>query len=150
MGALSGSTATWHFLSKSFWFKYPSGTLLKLDSSNDVYIIQNGLKALVPQFVAQVRGLSGHKPLTPDEGMLFVFPKAGNYGFWMKDMTFPLDIIWFDQNFHVTHIEKALSPDTYPKTFYPNANSEYVLEVNAGQAATVDLKIGDTATFIKK
>jgi hypothetical protein len=40
------------------WFKYPNGTLLKLANATDTYIIQNGLKQLVPPFVAQARGLN--------------------------------------------------------------------------------------------
>ncbi len=98
---------------------------------------------------AMERGLSGHAPLADNQGMLFVFPTPGNYGFWMKDMTFPLDIIWFDANLRVTHIEKALSPDTYPTIFYPNADSLYVLEVNAGQADATHLKVGDVEKILK-
>lgn len=39
------------------WFKYPNGSLLKLTGGSDIYIIQNGLKQLVPQFVAVARNL---------------------------------------------------------------------------------------------
>ncbi len=42
----------------TLWFKYPNGTLLKLASDTGVYIIQNGVRLLVPAFVAQVRGLN--------------------------------------------------------------------------------------------
>ena len=96
------------------------------------------------------KGLSGHTSLSDSQGMFFVFGKPGNYGFWMKDMTFPLDIIWTDANFKIVHIEKSLSPSTYPKIFYPNAESEYVLEVSAGQADMARANIGDTVTFLKK
>ena len=40
------------------WFRYPNGTLLKVAGSNDAYIIQNGLKQLVPAFVATARALN--------------------------------------------------------------------------------------------
>ncbi len=40
------------------WFKYPNGTLLKLANGLDTYIIQNGVKQLVPLFVAQARNLN--------------------------------------------------------------------------------------------
>ena len=52
----NGNYNFWYFFNK--WFKYPNGTLLKLANGVDTYIIQNGLKALVPQFVAQARGLN--------------------------------------------------------------------------------------------
>lgn len=40
------------------WFRYPNGTIIKLLGSGDSYIIQNGVKQLVPAFVAQARGLN--------------------------------------------------------------------------------------------
>src|SRR3989338_662243 len=42
------------------------------------------------------RGLSGRDRLEPRSGMLFVFEDDGVRGFWMKGMTFPIDIIWID------------------------------------------------------
>ncbi len=52
----NGNYNFWKFFQG--WFKYPNGSLLKLSSGSDVYIIQDGLKALVPQFVAQARALN--------------------------------------------------------------------------------------------
>ncbi len=46
------------------WFKYPNGTLLKLAAANDTYIIQNGLKQLVPEFVAKARNLNLESAVT--------------------------------------------------------------------------------------
>ncbi len=95
------------------------------------------------------KGLSGHAPLQNNEGMFFVFQTPDNYGFWMKDMTFPIDIIWMDQNFKITHIESRVSPDTYPKIFYPNANSLYVLEISAGEASSLGVGVGGMVTFVR-
>lgn len=52
----NGNYNFWKFFQQ--WFKYPNGTLLRLSNGTDTYIIQNGLKALVPAFVAQARGLN--------------------------------------------------------------------------------------------
>jgi uncharacterized membrane protein (UPF0127 family) len=108
-------------------------------------------KALVADndFTRQL-GLSGHKPLLDDQAMIFIFSNEGNYGFWMKDMLFPLDIIWIDSNFKITTIEKSLTPETYPKIFYPDSPSMYVLEISAGEADKLNLKIGDDVKFVKK
>ena len=95
------------------------------------------------------KGLSGHKPLLEDEGMFFVFQKEDLYGFWMKDMSFSIDILWIDSNFKIVHIEKSLSPETYPKIFYPKTKAHYVLEISAGEANKLDIKIGDSIKFIK-
>jgi len=92
------------------------------------------------------RGLSGHAPLAQDVGMLFIFDKPDNYGFWMQKMNFPLDIIWISPDFHIVHIEKNLSPETYPTVYYPNALAKYVLEISAGETDKNNIKIGD---FVK-
>ena len=96
------------------------------------------------------KGLSGHAPLLDGQGMLFVFSRSGRYGFWMKDMSFPIDIIWIDSNFKIVSIEKSVLPETYPEVFYPESSSLYVLEILAGQADTIGLKTGDGLQFIKK
>ena len=96
------------------------------------------------------KGLSGQESLSDNEGMFFIFDKPDKYGFWMKEMKFSIDIIWIDSNFQVIHIEKSLSPATYPKIFYPPAKASYVLEIRAGQSNKVNLKIGDSVKFLKK
>lgn len=96
------------------------------------------------------KGLSGHKALKSNEGMFFVFEIPDNYGFWMKDMTFPIDIIWIGPDFKINHIEQGVTPETYPKVFYPEAPSKYVLEVSSGRSETLNFKIGDTVEFTRK
>lgn len=96
------------------------------------------------------KGLSGHAPLLDGEGMLFVFKNEGKYGFWMKDMLFPIDIIWIDENFKIVHIEKNIGPETYPKTFYPDSFARYVLEIKAGESQMLQIKIGDSVKITKK
>lgn len=96
------------------------------------------------------KGLSGHKPLLSNEGMFFVFEKPDKYGFWMKNMSFPIDIVWFTSDLRVNHIEKSVSPETYPKVFTPETESLYVLEISAGQSDELNLKIGDQASFLRK
>lgn len=87
-------------------------------------------------------GLSGRPHMRDDEGMLFVFDKPGRYGFWMKDMTFPLDIIWINENGIVVSIERNLTPDSYPKTFMNQSDASYVLEINQGMAEKFGLYMG--------
>ncbi len=97
--------------------------------------------------VARAQGLSGTPSLKSDEGMLFVFPEEGMYAFWMKDMLFSIDILWISARGEVVHIEKGVSPDTYPTSFTSNVPAQYVLEVPAGFATTHGIKIGDYATL---
>lgn len=65
------------------------------------------------------RGLSGRESLAPTEGMLFVFPESGYHAFWMKDMQFPIDIIWVAADGTIVDIAPVVRPETYPKTFEP-------------------------------
>ena len=53
----------------------------------------------------QAKGLSNRQSLGYNEGMLFIFKDVDIHGFWMKDMLFPIDIIWMDENLKINHIE---------------------------------------------
>jgi uncharacterized membrane protein (UPF0127 family) len=96
------------------------------------------------------QGLSGLSSLGDDQMMLFTFPTAGKWGFWMKDMLFSIDIIWLGDDLEVVSIEKNASPGTYPKIFSPSSDARYVLEVNAGIADKLKLKLGDIASISQK
>ena len=98
-------------------------------------------------FALHERGLSYRQSLAPQTGMLFVFDTPGMYYFWMKDMNFPIDIIWLDQNKKVVHIEHSLSPSTYPDSFGPETPTQYVIEIPAGEAKQANFVIGDTVNF---
>jgi len=89
-------------------------------------------------------GLSGHKVLSDDEGMIFIFDKMSKYAFWMKDMLYPLDLVWINSDMKVVYIKKNAQPDSYPEVFGGDDNAQYVLEVNTGFSDKNNLKIGDT------
>ncbi len=91
----------------------------------------------------RIKGLSGRKSLSEDEGMIFVFDQPGMYGFWMKDMLFSIDIIWLSEEGRVVHIVKNAKPESFPEVFYPSSEAKYVLELPAGTADRLSLQIGD-------
>ena len=92
---------------------------------------------------AQQQGLGGLASLPEDEGMLFVFPTAAKYGFWMKDMLFSIDILWAAEDGSIVYIKKNVSPSTYPGTFTPDKAAKYVLEVPSGFADEHQVQLGD-------
>jgi uncharacterized membrane protein (UPF0127 family) len=92
-------------------------------------------------------GLGRRPSLQNGTGMLFVFPEPRELGFWMKDMNFPLDIIWIDQNKKIAGFFENVSPASYPKVYYSSTTVPYVLEVNAGTVSSDNIKIGDYANF---
>jgi len=98
----------------------------------------------------QMKGLSGRTDLKENEGMLFIFPQSGNYPFWMKDMNFPIDMIWVGEDLKVIYIKKDARPESYPETYGPDVsreNAKYVLEVVSGFADKNNLKVGDRVEF---
>lgn len=93
------------------------------------------------------KGLSGRQKLTDDQAMLFIFDQPGHPGIWMKGMKIPIDIIWLNCAGQITHINKNVSPDTYPKVFKPRRQAQFVLEVRAGITDDKNIKAGDRALF---
>ena len=91
-------------------------------------------------------GLSNYESLAEGAGMLFVFDYEERHAFWMKDMNFPIDIVWINADKEVAHITEHLTPDTYPELFTPPTPVRYVLEVPAGYARE-RITIGDTMTI---
>jgi uncharacterized membrane protein (UPF0127 family) len=113
--------------------------------------IQTPNGAIVTEVVDTVAsrelGLSGRSDMRDNEGMLFVFDMPGRYGFWMKDMTFSLDIVWINQNGQVVTIERNLSPSSYPETFINAPEASYVLELKAGKAEQLGLFLGSRVSI---
>ena len=93
--------------------------------------------------LAREQGLSDRAPLAQGAGMLFVFDQPDVWGIWMKDMRFSLDIIYADDQGMITTIIASVSPNTYPKIFYPSKPARYVVELPAGFVAAHDIATGD-------
>jgi|GEM_PF-831717 uncharacterized membrane protein (UPF0127 family)/lipid II:glycine glycyltransferase (peptidoglycan interpeptide bridge formation enzyme) len=92
-----------------------------------------------------MRGLSGRPSLSPNDGMLFIFPRPKRYRFWMPDMHFPIDIIWINDDKVVDITESASNKfnPLHPKFYRPLCDANYVLEVNAGFSEEKGIKVGD-------
>ena len=91
----------------------------------------------------RAKGLGGREGLAQDEGMLFVFDSDAKYQFWMKDMRFPIDILWLSDKGEVVDIRESVSPSTYPAVFAPNSPARYVLELPANFAKVNGVSIGE-------
>ena len=89
------------------------------------------------------RGLSGRESLAWGSGLLFLFEEPAHYGFWMKEMNFPIDIVWIDESLQVIGVERGVAPDTFPQTFAPPSPVKYVLELPAGYAAALNIDTGE-------
>lgn len=95
---------------------------------------------------ARERGLGGRTSLQPREGMIFVFDAPGKRCFWMKDMQFPLDIIWVDKAQRVVRVMQKVPPESYPERFCAD-NTMYVVELPAGTVAGQQVQPGQHLSF---
>lgn len=97
-----------------------------------------------PESIAQ--GLSGRDKLGAD-GMLFILPTSSQPQFWMKEMKFDLDLVWF-QDLRVVEITPAVpapKPGALPSElplYSPAQKVDLVLELPAGSVAELGLKPG--------
>src|SRR5918992_2824456 len=110
-----------------------------------VNVTMNGL-VLVADIAAtdeqRTKGLSVKDRLGENEAMLFVFDNEAEHSFWMKNMKFPIDIIWLDSDKTIVHIEHNLQPCSFEllcPTYKPNVESLYVLETVGGFAEKYDI-----------
>jgi uncharacterized protein len=91
------------------------------------------------------KGLAVKNELREDESMLFVFEEPSRHSFWMKDMRFPIDILWIDSNGRVVHIEQNLQPCPLVLVcpgYAPALDSQYVLETVSGFSQRHNIGLG--------
>lgn len=93
-------------------------------------------------------GLSSQSSISKDSGMLFIFDKPDYYSFWMKNMKFPIDIIFIKDNRIVTihsNVKPSVSgvKDENIPIYKPEEPADKVLEIKAGLSETYGFKNGD-------
>jgi uncharacterized membrane protein (UPF0127 family) len=91
----------------------------------------------------RTKGLSGTPSLPEGVVKLFVFDESQEWGFWMKDMKYAIDIIWVDATGAIVHIEEKVTPASYPMSFLPNKPAKYVIETVFGFVEDYGIKVGD-------
>ncbi len=93
----------------------------------------------------QMRGLMYREGIGENEGMLFVFDRERRYEFWMKNVKFPIDMLWLDSGFKVVHIEMDVPPcSAEPCPLYgPRKPARYVLELKANLSEKLGIGVGD-------
>ena len=130
--ALSGAWITWR------QYQVPRGTV----TIGEDIVVRVEVAATT---TTRERGLSGHAPLKRGTGMWFIFPVAERYTFWMKDMRFPLDMIWVRDGVIVDITADVPPPQpgqTQLPIYSPVEPADRVLEVSAGFAREHGLRLG--------
>lgn len=95
-------------------------------------------------------GLGNRDTLAPDRGMLFVYDHKEVFPFWMKNMRFPIDILWI-ADLIIVDITKNVPVSDKPveelPIYHPIVPVDKVLELPAGTVDRVDIIIGDKITI---
>jgi uncharacterized membrane protein (UPF0127 family) len=127
-----------------------SVTVTAFRPTTEVHIGSSGIYSvwLADNEPDRVKGLSGVGKIDLNGGLLMKFDNDDTHGIWMKDMNFPLDIIWMDKAEKVIYIVKNAPPENPVETVYaPKSPARYVLELPAGSVQNSGIKIGDIADF---
>lgn len=120
-----------------------------------IKIGSNMLKAEVASTSAErAKGLSGRPSIASDSGMLFVFDSPGKYQFWMKNMKFPIDMIFVSQGQVVDLLKDVPAPSPNQKDadlahYQPVADIDMVLEVESGYVDKHNIVKGDSLSLVK-
>ena len=96
------------------------------------------------------QGLMYREKIDENQGMLFVFDGEDIHSFWMKNMNFPIDILWLDAQKRVVHLEREVPPcaaDPCP-SYVPRAAARFVLELQSGASAKHGLELYKRIDFI--
>lgn len=101
--------------------------------------------ATTPQ--QQAIGLSKYSQLPQNRAMYFPFAKPDYYAFWMKNMHFPIDILFIRSGKIIAIFASVPAPTsgqiTLP-TYQPHSPADAVLEINAGLSQKYGFVVGDT------
>lgn len=101
----------------------------------DVYVAETGAQWR--------RGLMHVRHLEARAGMLFVYRDDAVRSMWMKNTLLPLDMLFIFEN----GVIESIATDTEPLSLASVSSGDavrYVLELNAGTAARLGIRAGDT------
>lgn len=114
----------------------PIGAYLKSDRASIALEV-----AQTPE--QQAIGLMFRKTLAADQGMLFPVSPPRYVSFWMKNTLIPLDMIFVREG-KIVKIRENVPPCTTERcpSYSSNAITDQVIELRAGRAKELGLKIG--------
>lgn len=119
-----------------------------IENINTIYVSNTAIKVEVANTKEkQYKGLSGKNNLCENCGMLFIFPDKTERTFVMREMLFPIDIIWISGG-KIVKIDESLKQEKLENITQYKSGTEIdmVLEVNAGFAKKNNFRVGDSIT----
>lgn len=120
----------------------------------DLYLKGKHLTVLVANNRGhQYKGLGGRNDLGKYDGMLFVYGEKRRLGVVMRNMRFPIDVVWFNDGEVVDiapnlQMEPGVAEEDL-RLYRPRMDANVFLELPAGWVKAYDLEIGDKFEFVK-
>lgn len=94
---------------------------------------------LADSFLRRFRGLMFRRRFPPGKALFFKFNKPGRHGVHMSFVWFPIDLVYLDPGFKVVEVHTRLKPWRMHR---PKAVAKYLIELPAGVATRVRIRIG--------
>ncbi len=95
---------------------------------------------------SRARGLMFRENLPENSGMLFIYNEEVEVPFWMKNVSFPLDLVFANFNGHIVSIHRDAPPFDLTQIRSRSPFSS-VLEINAGASKRAQIKLGDQMSW---
>ena len=95
---------------------------------------------------SRAKGLMHRDALDANEGMLFVYERDRPVTFWMKNVAFPLDLLFIDSSGRIAYIVEEAAPDSNAPIASGVAVGS-VLELRGGASRRAQIRPGDTVSL---
>lgn len=92
-------------------------------------------------------GLMYRDQMKDTQAMLFIFEDEAPRGFYMKNTTIALDIVFLNRSAEIVRIVPETQPNSL-ETISSQVPSQYVLEIRSGLAQKWDIEPGDRLHWI--
>jgi uncharacterized membrane protein (UPF0127 family) len=97
-------------------------------------------------FFTRMQGLSRHKALENNDGLLIQFPFPFFWPIWMRGMQFPIDVLWLRHR-KIVDMRDCLSTATPYRMHFPRSCADACVELNMGTIPNHQLSIGSPIEF---
>lgn len=138
-----------------FWLTGCGSATVSADfrqAQTPITFMTSGGSVIVQAYVAdseaeRTQGLGEVEQLDSNQGMLFIFSQPTLATFWMKDVEYPIDIIWIRDG-EVIGLESAVPPELPAtplaeyKHYSPSQPINWVIELPAGRAEQLNITVG--------
>jgi uncharacterized membrane protein (UPF0127 family) len=117
--------------------------------SSDGEVLGGVTAAIADTHDLRYLGLSDTESLPEDRGMLFVYDEVRDLTYVMREMDFPIDIVYADDEGVITsiHHARAPGPDEDGNDLQYPGRGQYVLEVNQHWTTERGVEGGDVLEF---